>query len=492
MMKSIKITLFMAFLSLNIAFWSKLYAQTATVTVKTKVASKGIIAINCYWTEDNFEFNSHIPLQKQIAKRKGNRYTITFDNDLKFRNISFIGTDKDSIDKLFWLDYLICPGDQVVILDDGHGGLSFRGKGSEKFTLQYKLAQIEKTFVLLNKQQESKMILPSPANLSPVLYDKLVSSIKYNYAKRDSQFVVLNAYKRLLNSELYSLFKLNVIGRSESNILTTLHMQFNWLSKKYPELEDQKHLLLQTYTQRGTGLDNLKNAHFHYANDMQLYFMLRFRYADWLGSIFEDEWHENTIDKDLINRALYRHFYTSYAKMDSLKRQQVISQISDASYKRKLESFLKNISNGVALPNFQFQDSLGNPVHLADFKGKYVLLDFWYTGCGNCRILNKNLKPIKEQLKDRKDLVFVNVSIDGNFAQWKASVASGAYTDSTDVSLYTMGQKSNHPIIKFLNVMSYPRQLLVDKEMRIISTQIPRVGNAKNDLAFSTLIAKLK
>jgi hypothetical protein len=86
----------------------------------------------------------------------------------------------------------------------------------------------------------------------------------------------------------------------------------------------------------------------------------------------------------------------------------------------------------------------------------------------------------------------VNVSIDGNFAQWKASVASGAYTDSTDVSLYTMGQKSNHPIIKFLNVMSYPRQLLVDKEMRIISTQIPRVGNAKNDLAFSTLIAKLK
>ncbi len=482
----------MAFLSLSIACWSKLYAQTATVTVKTKVASKGIIALNCYWTEDNFEFNSHIPLQKQIAKRKGNRYTITFDKDLKFRNISFIGTDKDSIDKLFWLDYLICPGDQIVILDDVHGGLSFKGKGSEKFILQYKLAQIEKKIVLLDKQQESKMILPSPANLSPVLYDKLISSLKYNYAKRDSQFVVLNAYKHLLDNELYSLFKLNVIGRSESNILTTLHMEFNWLSKKYPELENQKVLLLQAYKQRKTGLDNLKNARFHYANDMQLYFMLRFRYADWLGSMFEDEWRENTVDKDLINRALYRHFYTSYAKMDSLKRQQVISQISDPSYKRELESFLKNISNGVALPNFQFQDSLGNSVHLADFKGKYVLLDFWYTGCGNCRILNKNLKPIKEKLKDRKDLVFVNVSIDGNFAQWKASVASGAYTDSTDVSLFTMGQKSNHPIIKFLNVMSYPRQLLLDKEMRIISTQIPRVGNTKNDSEFKALIATLK
>lgn len=482
----------LAFLSLSIAFGGKLNAQTATVTVKTEEASKGTLTLNCYWIEDNFEFFNHMPLQKKLAKKKNNQYTITFNKNLKFRYISFIGTDKDNVDKLFWLDYLICPGDQVVIADDGRGGLSFSGKGSEKFTLQYKLAKIDKAFLVLNNQQQSKAFLPSPANLSPVLYDRLVSIITYNYAKRDSEFVVLDKYKSLLDSDLFSLFKLNVIGRAEFNILKQMNMEFYRLSIKYPELEEQKHLLLQTYTQRRTGLNNLKNTRFRFANDMQLYLMMRFKYADWLGSMFDDEWRKGTIDSDLLNRALYRYFYTNYAKMDSLKRQQVLSQISDPGYKRKLKTFLKNISNGVPLPDFQFQDSLGNPVHLADFQGKYILLDFWYTGCGNCRILNKNMKPIKEKLKDRKDLVFMSISIDGNFAQWKASLASGAYTDSTDVSLYTMGQKSDHPIIKFLNVMSYPRQVLVDKDGRIISTQIPRVGNAKNDLAFIALIAKLK
>jgi len=492
MMTKINFTLLLAVLSLNIAFGSKLYAQAATVTVKTELASKGITTLNCYWNQDNFECYNQMPLQKQQAKKKGNQFTITFDKNLKFRCISFIGTDKDNVDKLFWLDYMICPGDQVVIVDDGRGGLTFSGKGSGKFTLQYKLAKIDKAFMLSNDQQKREVILPLPANLSPVLYDKLVSIIDYNYVKRDSQFVVLDKYKSLLDNDLYSLFKLNAIGKAEFNILTTLKMEFNWLVKKYPELKDQKLLMLQAYTQRKTGLDNLKNVRLRYANEMQLYFMQRLKYADWLGQTFEDEWREGTIESDLLNLALYRYFYTSYAKMDSLKRQQVISRISDPSYKQGLESFLRNISNGVKLPDFQFQDSLGNPVHLTDFKGKYVLLDFWYTGCGNCRILNKNMKPIKEKLKDRKDLVFVNISIDGNFAQWRASVANGAYTDSTDVSLYTMGQKSNHPMIKFLNVMSYPRQVLVDKERRIVSTQIPRVGNTKNDSEFIALIAKLK
>ena len=64
-------------------------------------------------------------------------------------------------------------------------------------------------------------------------------------------------------------------------------------------------------------------------------------------------------------------------------------------------------------PDAKFLTMDGKTVSLSDYKGKVVLLDFWATWCGPCRMAMPGLQKMHESMKS-KGLVVLGVSLDRN------------------------------------------------------------------------------
>lgn len=83
------------------------------------------------------------------------------------------------------------------------------------------------------------------------------------------------------------------------------------------------------------------------------------------------------------------------------------------------------VKEGDEMADTELYDLDGKIHHLTDFKGKYILLDFWSSGCGPCIMALPEMKEIQEQYKER--LTVVSLSSDTK-SRWKAASAKHEMT----------------------------------------------------------------
>ncbi|MXV15113.1 redoxin domain-containing protein [Pedobacter sp. HMF7056] len=88
---------------------------------------------------------------------------------------------------------------------------------------------------------------------------------------------------------------------------------------------------------------------------------------------------------------------------------------------------VKSVSVGQHAPAFEIPGVNGKPVKLSDFKGKYVLVDFWASWCVPCRQENPNVVKTYNLYKDKGFTVF-GVSLDEDKAAWQKAISDDQLT----------------------------------------------------------------
>lgn len=137
----------------------------------------------------------------------------------------------------------------------------------------------------------------------------------------------------------------------------------------------------------------------------------------------------------------------------------------------------KKITVGMKAKEFSQPDRSGKMIKLSDYKGQYVLLDFWASWCLPCRNENKNVLALYKKYHNNGFAV-LSVSIDSKKAKsdWLKAIKEDGliWTQVADLK----GSKNDAAVL--YGVTTIPANVLIDPKGIIIGKDLK--GKALNDV----------
>lgn len=276
-----------------------------------------------------------------------------------------------------------------------------------------------------------------------------IGNNKYPIILTPGEKVVFNA--DLQNPEAYDV---------QGSDLSTALKQFAPIKARKELVEDS---LQSDFTKRiadksEAEIDILRSEYLaEYRNSMRFYTKEAVSFAEKQNDL-AGFFAMSTLDPELAESELI-------AYSDKIKTQFEDNAIVN-QFREEIEK-LKRLAVGQLAPEFEAYTPNNKTVKLSDYRGKYVLVDFWASWCVPCRKENPNLVRIYNDYKS-KGFEILGVSLDNNPGSWMRAIQEDklTWTNISDLKAW-----SSDLIIDY-RIKAIPSSVVLDPDGKILAKNL--------------------